>query len=82
MQTVFKMTLNEDGDTFPYGELWHAGGSSNEGNTLLCSHEYFDMQGQVDAEGYAKCISKDVERGGITCPDCLASIRSIKAIKL
>lgn len=82
MQTVYQMTLSEDGDAYPHGEHWHVGGVGHEGNSLLCSGEYFDEDGQLDAEGYAKCVSKNVPRGGITCPACLEAIRSIKAIKL
>lgn len=82
MQTILKMTRNEEGEKKPYGNLWHAGGTDGGVNSLLCSGEVFDEEGSVDAEGFAKCISKEVPRGGITCPNCLAIIRQIKAIKL
>ena len=82
MQTVVKMTVNEDGELLPYGGVWHAGSSEAGSNVLLCSGEVYDEEGQVDAEGCAKGITKSVARGGITCPGCLDKIRSIKAIKL
>ena len=82
MNTVFKMTLNEDLEPYPHGDLWHEGGVSATGPSLLCSGEFFDMEGGEDSEGRAKCVSKSVKRGGITCPACLDIIHSIKAIKL
>lgn len=82
MHDVFKMTVSEDGENMPHGDLWHAGGSDGYAPTLLCTGEVFDEHGTLDAEGFAKCISKTVKRGGITCPSCMNQIKSIKAIKL
>ena len=82
MHTIAQMTLNEDGEAFPYGRDWHAGDSRSGTNVLLCSGECYDDVGQLDAEGTAKCTTKTMKRGGITCQNCIEIIRSIKAIKL
>lgn len=81
-QTVYQMTINEDGEEYPYGSDWHAEGVYGGSPTLLCTGEFFDGHGSGHSEGYAKCKSKTVKRGGITCESCLSSIRAIKAIRL
>lgn len=47
------------------------------GNMTLCEGEYFGM-----GESGCEYEYKTVEKGGITCSDCLAQIKYIKNIKL
>ena len=82
MHTILQMTKDENGDPFPYGKNWHLRMVWGGTNTLFCTGEVFDEEGGVDAEGYAKCISKNVVRGGVTCPKCLEAVKVIKSIKL
>lgn len=51
---------------------WHLCISQGDGESTAC--------GQVYAE-YER-DSKQMEKGGITCPDCLTLVRELKAIKL
>lgn len=55
---------------------WHYVKEYAGGYATLCEGEYF-------GEGESACIYKIkiVERG-ITCPDCIAFIKELKAIKL
>jgi hypothetical protein len=82
MHELYQMTKNEDGEPFPHGKNWHIGGISSEASSLFCTGEYFDQEGSLDAEGYAKCRSKNVAKGGITCPECLEAVKTIQSIKL
>lgn len=57
-------------------QYWHFVVSKG-GNQTLCEGEFFG-QGESGCEFKVK----EVERGGITCPNCLEQIKEIKAIKL
>lgn len=51
---------------------WHAISPQGDGESTICGQVY----SEYDRE------SKTVERGGITCKDCLSVIKIIKQIKL
>lgn len=48
------------------------------GEVTLCTGEYFGQGESADV----LYETKRVARGGITCPECLKAIKSIKAIRL
>lgn len=51
---------------------WHLTTSQGDGGSTLCGQVYAD---------YLRDI-KTMERGGITCPDCLSLLKELKSIKL
>lgn len=73
---VVKIILDDDGDK-SISNKWHyvevSGGSPN----TLCTGEVFGY-----GEGQAVFITKEKEKGGITCENCLSIIKAHKAIKL
>ena len=74
--TVVKITVDDSGSE-KESPKWCLSIVSGGDPMAACTGEYYGM-GQSDCE--YKC--KTVESGGINCPDCLALIRSYKAIKL
>lgn len=70
---VVKITRDEDGEKIDHPKwcwFYNTGGSDN----TLCTGQVFGY-----GEGSAEYKMKE---GKITCPDCIAIIREIKAIKL
>lgn len=75
MHNLVKFITDEDGE--PMAPLWHYPFVSGASNVGLCNGQVFGY-----GEGVAKFEVKTVKRGGITCPECLAIIKSFKKIKL
>jgi len=51
---------------------WHLITSQADGESTACGQVYADYGREI----------KEVEKGGITCEDCLSLIREMKAVKL
>lgn len=82
MNTLLRLTVNEDGETLdPADEPWHLGTSYGGSNTLLCSGECYNEVGSVASEGAAFAESKERTRGGVTCKLCLGYIADIKSYR-
>ena len=76
--TVTKITARDDGyQVEKSDQVWCLVITSCGDAATLCTNEYIGS-----AQGSAEFVCKDVQRGGITCPDCLEKIAIIKAIKL
>lgn len=76
---IVKITVDDDGVKIPAKEqVWHFVTSSCAEDQALCTGEYLSWGGTTELE----CVIKEVERGGITCPDCLSLIKRFKEIKL
>jgi hypothetical protein len=74
---IVQLTIDEDGNSYPYGETWHLVTPYADGNQIFCSGEYFGL-----GEGNARGKLKKVLKGGITCQNCLSKIKDIRAVKL
>jgi len=57
-------------------QFWHYVANKG-GSQTLCQGEFFGV-----GESGCEFKTKFVERGGITCPECLKEIKEIKSIKL
>jgi hypothetical protein len=66
-----------DDDGAPMEPLWHFPMAIGDANRAICSGHVFG-----EGESEAKYQVKIVQRGGITCPECLSIIRSFKKVKL
>lgn len=59
-------------------QYWHLVDPTNAiGDATLCEGEFFGV-----GESGCDYQTKQVQRGGITCPECLSKIKTIKAVKL
>lgn len=58
-------------------QVWHYVDVACAGNQTLCEGEYFGL-----GESGCKYKTKTVEKGGITCKECINKIKDYKAIKL
>lgn len=76
MHTLVKITHNEDGDKMDRPP-WCFSVVRSGSPMAMCSMQVYGY-----GEGSAKYETKQAERGGITCPQCLAEIKEIKAIRL
>lgn len=75
MSYVVMITTRDRGDIVRKEDrVWCYVHSSSGSSVTLCTNEVFGY-----GEGGAEYKTKD---GKITCPDCLAIIKKIKAIKL
>ena len=74
--TLVKITVDEDGADVDNAK-WCLSIIAAGGSQSFCSGQYY-------GKGESSCEFKDktVQRGGITCPECLQKIKEIKAIKL
>ena len=78
MNNLVKIKTSTDGEIREADlQFWHYVADSNGDPCTLCQGEFFGF-GQSGCEYELK----SVKVGGITCPDCLAIIKKIKAIKL
>lgn len=75
MHLLVKFITDDDGE--PMAPLWHFPMSIGDANRAICNGHVFG-----EGESRAKFKIKTVQRGGITCPECLAIIRSFKKVKL
>jgi len=73
---LVKLLTDDDGTAYD-DPKWHFVDIPGGGHATLCTGEYFGV-----GESSCKFETKTVKRGGITCPDCLNQIKTIKAIKL
>ncbi len=77
MNTLVRIIQDDDGaETF--NQDWHlVDPVNNQGPAALCTQEFYGF-------GESDCVfeEKTVERGGVTCENCLRRIRIYKAIKL
>ena len=74
--TIIKITINHDGEEVE-SPKWCLSVNAAGEDATFCTGEYF---GNHDSD--CTTTVKHVERGGITCPDCLQKIKAIKAIRL
>lgn len=56
---------------------WHLIIFNEDDPRIFCSGIVF-----LDGSTTVEYETKEVKRGGITCPDCLKKIKNIKAVKL
>lgn len=75
MNTLVMIVTNEDGEEEE--PLWHAINPHADDLMVLCSGQYF-------GDGASECTykTKDIIRGGISCPKCVEIIKFYKSIKL
>lgn len=77
MNYLVKILSDDSGEPREkYQQYWHYV-TNKTGNQTLCEGEFFGF-----GESGCEYEVKQVKRGGITCPKCLAEIKDIKAIKL
>lgn len=67
-------------------EYWHLSHPALPDPAILCTGEFYELE-RVSSErilGNAAALAEEklVKKGGVTCPECLAFIKSIKAVKL
>ena len=72
---LVKFITDEDGT--PMEPLWHYPIALDGSNRAICNGLVFG-----EGEGSATFITKIVQRGGITCPQCLQIIKNYKRVKL
>jgi len=75
MHNLVKFITDDDGEPMP--PLWHYPLVIGDANRALCNGHVFG-----EGESGAKYEVKQVQRGGITCPECLKIIKMFKRIKL
>lgn len=77
MNNLLKLLKDGDGDPVENGK-WHIADQSvtNDTARILCTGE------SIDCDSYTVAASKAVLRGGITCNNCLATVKKYKDIKL
>lgn len=78
MNQLVQILIDDDGNepTNPY--YWHLSDPCNpQGAATLCTGEFY-------GSGESVCVyeTKEVLRGGITCPKCEETIKAYKAVKL
>lgn len=76
MHTIVKFITNDDGDKHPSSD-WHYVDTFGDADRSFCGGEVFGM-----GESSLQYESKEVLKGGITCPLCLRRIKEIKSLKL
>lgn len=77
MNVLVKILVDDDGVEID-NPVWHLVDPTNhQGNAPLCTAEFFG-----GGESAVIFEAKRVKRGGITCPQCIEKIKTIKAIKL
>lgn len=74
--TLVKFFSDDDGRDSD-SSIWHLVTSVSGGACALCTLEFF-------GEGESSVVyeTKRRERGGISCPECMKQIRTIKSVKL
>jgi hypothetical protein len=78
MQTLAKQLINEDREkVLPEDMRWHALEEVTSDRALVCTGEFVDF-----GAGAGDYIFKNVNRGGITCEECIERIKYFKSIKL
>lgn len=73
---LVRFITHYDGDDAE-DDFWHLVTPIADGDQAFCSSEYFGF-----GESTAEYETKTVKRGGITCPECLSKLQSLKEIKL
>ena len=74
MNWLLKITTDEDGAIPPVDQRWHVLVHSDTIRTA-CGHAY-------DDGGDIAGIERAVKRGGITCGNCLKTVKQFKGISL
>lgn len=72
---LVKFNTDEDGEKME--SLWHYPIALDGSNRAICNGLVFGQ-----GEGSSTYEIKTVQRGGITCPQCLAIIQAFKKVKL
>jgi len=73
---ILKILVDDDGEKIEK-PVWHLLEVDGGGDHALCTGEFVGS-----GESACEYTTKEVSRGGITCPSCLAILRRHKAIKL
>lgn len=73
---LVKILFDEDGEPYE-NKHWHYVVNTGGSNNALCTGEVFGY-----GEGNAKVKTKIVQKGGITCEECIAFIKLLKEVKL
>jgi hypothetical protein len=77
VNNLVRITVNDDGDDVFKPKWCIFGLVYNDAARTLCTGEVFGY-----GEGEAVYTTKEVVRGGITCPNCITIIKTIKSVKL
>ncbi len=78
MQLLVKILSADDGESRSVDEqFWHLVEITAGSSGTFCEAEFFG-----EGEGGCKFKTKEVKRGGITCPSCLERLKWCKSIKL
>jgi len=75
MHSLVFFITNEDGE--PDKPVWHFVRTDGPSPHALCCGQVFGY-----GEGAAQYKTKQAKKGGVTCEECIAIIKGIKAIKL
>jgi len=76
MHKLVKIITDEDG-FISLSDKWHYISEAGGSECCLCDGQVFGY-----GEGAAEYEMKEVQRGGVTCPHCIAIIKEHKAVKL
>lgn len=75
---LVRILIDDSGHPHELAAYWHLVDPCNAGGpATLCTGEYFGF-----GESACEFDLKEVKRGGITCPQCLADLKTYKAVKL
>lgn len=73
---IVKILTADDGEKRD-GQVWCLVQIRTGDPCTLCTGEFFGL-----GQSGCKFKAKTVDKGGITCPDCLSIIKELKALKL
>ena len=78
MHRIVKILSSDDGEPTPKdSQVWHLVVVEAGSSCTLCGGEYFGF-----GESGCEYEAKNVDKGGITCKECLKIIKRFKDIKL
>lgn len=77
MNDLVKVLTNDDGDAQEDNGWCLVDPCNSQGPARLCTQEFFGL-------GESNCAFKtrSVNKGGVTCPECLQILRTYKAVRL
>lgn len=79
MNSLVRLTTDESGQPLLPEEqkVWHLTSLSCGEVTVLCSADFFWENYEPET-----VFTKETKRGGVTCPACIAIVKSIKSVRL
>jgi len=75
MNSLIKLTKTDDGDVCIEDQFWHLLTASGDTVRTACGYA---IDGCSDNDG----PRKNIQRGGITCDQCIATIKEYKEVRL